>query len=334
MGDNYPLVSIIMPVHNEQHYIAACLDSILANDYAKTKIEILVIDGMSTDNTRNIVLNYSIKFPFIRLIDNSKIIQVAALNIGIHEAKGKIIMRMDAHAIYAPDFISKCVDLLLTSSASNVGGVLTPIGAKYTSQAIAIASTSVFGAGDAYFRWADKIKQNMWVDTVFPGCWLKSTLEKFDGFNEEFVINEDYELNYRIRRAGGKILLSPELRCQYHVRPYLKPLSKQYFRYGFWKAKTISLYHASMRWRQLAPPILVIGFLVSLYMIMKHQYLGYVIPVSYLSADIVASILSAHKKGWKYLPLLLIIFPTLHLSWGSGFLVGLFRWGGALLKRK
>lgn len=319
-----PFVSVIVPIYNEEHYLARCLDSILANDYPKDHLEILMIDGMSNDRSREIVQEYAQRFPFIRLINNPKRIQSAALNIGIRESKGKIIIRMDAHTLYASDYIRRCVELLETTEAANVGGPLHAVGTGYIPNVIAIATTTPFGIGNAYFRYA---REEMWVDTVFPGAWRKSTLEALGGFNEDWVVNEDYELNYRLRKAGGKILLSPEIKCWYYVRPSLKALARQYFRYGLWKVKTLVTYPDSLRWRQLAPPALVLAFLFSLGIIPIKWMLGISVPALYLVANLIASIWTASRRGWKYLPLLPFVFATIHLSWGTGFLAGLFKWG-------
>jgi cellulose synthase/poly-beta-1,6-N-acetylglucosamine synthase-like glycosyltransferase len=319
-----PWVTIIIPIRNEEDYIAKCLDSILANDYLQDRLEILLIDGMSTDRSREIVQDYIKRFPFIRLLENPKRIQAAALNIGLQGAKGEIIIRMDAHTLYAPDYISRCVELLETTEAANVGGLQRAVGTDYISSAIAVAITTPFGIGDAYFRYVEK---EMWVDTVYLGAWRKSTLEELGGFNEEWAVNEDYELNYRLRKAGGKILLSPKIKCWYYVRPSLKALARQYFRYGFWRAKTLITYPDSLRWRQLAPPALVIALLLSLGILPMNWVLGITAPALYLVANLLASTWTASRKGWKFLSLLPFVFATIHLSWGIGFLIGFFRWG-------
>ncbi|MCI0439080.1 MAG: glycosyltransferase family 2 protein, partial [Chloroflexi bacterium] len=260
-----PLVTVVMPVRNEEQHIAECLGSVIANDYPRDRLEVLVVDGMSTDGTKGIVKGYSQKYPYVRLVENPKRIIPAALNIGIKEARGEIVMRADVHATYAADYIRRCVEMLQATDAANVGGVLSPEGETYMSRAIGLAVTTPFGIGNAYYRYA---KREMWVDTVFPGAWRKSTLEAVGGFNEDWAANEDYELNYRIRKHTGKgILLSPSIRCYYHVRSTLKGLARQYFRYGFWKVRTLRAHPESLRWRQLAPPAFVVALAASLALI-------------------------------------------------------------------
>ncbi len=320
----YPYVSILIPMRNEERYIARCLDSILANDYPQARLEILVIDGMSTDRSRDIVQEYAKRHPSLRLLDNPKRVVPAALNTGIREAQGEIIVRADAHAVYASDYIRKCVELLETTEAANVGGVQRAVGTDYISNGIAIATTTPFGIGDAHYRYAEN---EMWVDTVYLGAWRKSTLEALGGFNEEWVVNQDYELNYRLRQGGGRILLAPEIKCWYYVRPSLKALARQYWRYGFWKVKTIVTYPDSLRWRQLAPPALVVVLFLSLGLLPVSRILGAAVPAFYLTANLCVSIWTASRRGWKYLPLLPLVFATIHTSWGTGFLAGMSKWG-------
>jgi|Deesub1362B_J571_1020462.scaffolds.fasta_scaffold02302_5 glycosyltransferase involved in cell wall biosynthesis len=319
-----PRVTIIVPIRNEERYIAQCLDSILANDYPKDRLEVLVIDGMSTDRSQKIVQEYARRYPFIRLLNNPKRIQSSALNIGIHEAKGDVIIRMDAHTTYASDYIRQCVTLLQTTGATNVGGVQYAVGTGYISNAIAIATTSPFGAGDAQFRYSNREK---WVDTVYLGAWYKRTLEALGGFNEEWVVNEDYELNHRLRKAGGKVLLSPNIRCKYYVRGSLKALAYQYFRYGLWKVKTLKAHPDSLRWRQLVPPVFVFSLIASIIFLHIFWMVGIIIPSFYVIANLVASFWAAQHRGWQYLPLLPFVFATIHLSWGIGFWAGLVRFG-------
>ena len=321
---NQPAVSVVIPARNEEDHIARCLDSILANDYPADKLEILVIDGRSRDDSRDIVQTYTLHHDNIQLLDNPEHIAAAAMNLGIQHAHGEIIIRADAHTIYASDYVRNCIELLETTAAKNVGGVQRAVGTDYVSETIAVATTTPFGIGGAPFRHAE---QEMWVDTVYLGAWHKSTLEDLGGFDESWVVNEDYELNVRLRQAGGKILLSPRIKSWYNVRPSLKTLARQWFRYGFWKVRTLVAHPGSLRRRQLAPPSLVAALLVSLILFAISPSLVLLVPALYAVVNVSAAVVTAARKGWKYLPLLPIAFATIHLSWGSGFLLGLFRWG-------
>jgi len=315
-----PVVSVLIPMRNEEHCIARCLDSVLANDYPKDRLEILVIDGMSTDWSREIIRRYTKRYSFLRLLKNPRYIQAAALNIGLGEAKGEIIIRMDAHAVYAQDYISQCVRLLQTTDAANVGGVQRAVGTGYVSDTIAVATTLPFGIGDARFRYSDREE---WVDTVYLGAWYKKRLETIGGFNEEWVVNEDYELNYRLRQAGGKILLSPKICCHYYVRGSLKTLVHQYFRYGLWKVKTLVAHPDSLRWRHLVPPLFVLSLVVSSALIPVFWVASVMVPGLYIITNLAVSFWTVRRRGWRYLPLLPFVFAILHVSWGVGFWVGL-----------
>lgn len=322
--EQLPLVSVLIPMMNEEKFISRCLDSVIQTDYPSDKLEVIVLDGNSSDSSRQIVEKYSLQHPFIRLLDNPKRIQAAALNRGIEQAKGQIIVRMDAHTIYSESYISKCVETLIDSGAANVGGIQEAVGTGYITKTIAIATTSRFGVGDAKFRYA---KKKQLVDTVYLGAWHRSTLQELGGYNEEWVINEDYELNYRIREKGGRILVDPEIKCQYYVRSSLKRLAVQYFKYGMWKIKTLKAHSNSLRWRQLAPPAFVVMVILSLSLLPWIKFAGAIVPTLYLVANLLASFLASTKHGYRYAFSLPLVFAIMHFCWGTGFLVGVKRFG-------
>jgi succinoglycan biosynthesis protein ExoA len=326
-----PTVSILIPMRNEERYIGACLDSVLANDYPKEKLEIIVIDGMSDDESQVIVEHLSRQYPFIHLLENPQRIQSAALNIGIANAKGEILVRMDAHTLYAPDYVSKCVTTLLRSGATNVGGMQAPNGENYWSRTIASAVSSPFAAGDAKYRYGN---QETWVDTVFLGCWRRKDMLELGGFREDCGVNEDYELNYRLRKNGGSILFSPDIKCTYFVRPSLKSLWHQYFRYGWSRIRTLKLHPGSLRWRQLVPPIFAMLFSISviagailLALGSRLALVGTVLPILYALGSLLFSLRAAQRRGWQYLPLLPFVFAIIHFAWGMGFWVGIIKYG-------
>jgi glycosyltransferase involved in cell wall biosynthesis len=319
-----PLVTVIMPVRNEEKFLRRCLDSLLANDYPQGRLEILVADGMSNDRSREILAEYSERFPFVRVLDNPGRIVPTGLNEAIRQAKGDIIVRVDAHTVFAPDYVRQCVHFLQTTDARNVGGPQRSVGRGYESKAIAIATTSRFAAGDARFRFSE---QEAWVETVYLGAWWKETLLELGGFDEGWVVNQDFEMNHRLRLAGGRILLSPAIKCEYSVRPSLAALARQYFRYGLWKVKTIEAYPESLRWRQLVAPAFV-AVLIGLFVLSAWTMPPVLaLCVVYLLANLFASAFCAWNRGWRYLPLLPLTFATIHFSWGFGFWAGLFRFG-------
>lgn len=320
--DRFPTVTIIMPVRNEEKFIENCLRTILENDYPKEKLEILIVDGNSTDRTREIIQNISTKFPFIRILDTTARVHGEAMNIGIQQARGDIIIRMDAHTLYASDYITQCVQLLLTTEADNVGGMQYAVGTNFITQSIALATMSPFGAGNAYFRYSQK---EQWVDTVYLGAWKKETLKKLGGFNSRWSVNEDYEINYRLREMGGKILLSPKIQCKYYVRSTIYRLMRQYFRYGYGKVRTILTHPKSTKIRQIIPPIFVLIMILSIIVAFCGYYWGIVLPLFYIVINLFFSLRIAHQQGLKYLLSLPFIFMLIHFSWGLGFWVGLPR---------
>ena len=319
-----PMVSVIVPMFNEEQFIRACLDSILAQDYPLSCMEILVVDGGSTDASRRIVESYVEVYPNVRLLDNPRRIQAAALNVGLRHASGDIIVRCDAHATYAPDYVRSAVEALVAGKAENVGGTQVAVGRGYLGNAIALALSTPFGVGDARFRYAT---QEELVDTVYLGAWRASTLRELGGWNEEWAVNEDYELNYRLRARGGRILVTPTMRLRYYVRDSLRGLAKQYFRYGFWKVKTLRAHPASLRWRQAVPPLFALALIGSAGAAMYDRWLALIVPGVYVVGTIVGSVALGLRRGWKYVPVLPFVFATMHVCWGIGFLIGIFRFG-------
>jgi succinoglycan biosynthesis protein ExoA len=317
-----PTVSVVVPARNEEKWIRACLTSILANDYPATRLEILVVDGNSEDRTREIVRGYAQQYPFIRLLENPRRIIPAALNIGIREARGEIIVRMDAHTTYATDYIRKAVQALEVSGAAMVGAIQRSIGDTPVTRAIAAATTSPFGVGNSFYHYGN---ESRWVeDSVYLGVWHKKTLTQLSEFNEKWLINEDSELNQRLRQAGGKILLCADLHCSYHVRSTLRALARQYFRYGMWRAKTSIMHPASLGLRQLVPPAFVLSLLLSLAIVRISLPLALLVPVAYTLTNFIisAAIVARRRLDCFLVP---VAFCTIHLSWGAGFVLGLAR---------
>ena len=233
MNKDGPFVSVIIPIRNEEKYLAQCLQSVIAQDYPKDRMEILVVDGKSEDRSREIVAEFGSKYPMIKLLDNPRLIVSTAMNIGIKNAKGDVIIRVDGHCLLESDYISQCVKCLRRTGADNVGGLMQAVGQGYVGEVIALALNSFFGSGGSKFHYASK---EQYVDTVYLGAFPRHVFDKVGLFNEKLVRNQDYELNYRIRAAGGKIFLSPAIKSYYYGRSSLRDLWHQYFQYGFWSA--------------------------------------------------------------------------------------------------
>lgn len=300
----------------------ACLESILANEVAGG-LELLVLDGDSTDRSAALVAALAERDPRVRLLHNPARLQADAFNLALAEARGEFLVRMDAHTRYESDYVAECVRLLEQTGAANVGGVQRATGTSRVGRAIAAAVSSRFAAGDAKYRHAT---EPAWVDTVYLGAWRTATLRELGGMIPGYAVNEDYELNIRLRGTGGRVYLSPTIRSTYFVRGSLSKLARQYFRYGFWKVRTLLLHPGSLRWRQLVAPAFAITLLVTPLLVWRVGAIG-LLPVGvYLLANLIASARTAARAGWHHLPILPAVFVLIHTGWGFGFLAGCLRW--------
>ncbi len=328
--NNEPLVSIVMPIRNEACHIARALEAVLTQDYPRDKIEVLVVDGMSDDGTREIVARFIERDSRVRLIDNPSRIVPTALNRGIREARGDIIVRVDGHTVIAQDYVRKCVEALDTTNADNVGGTMNAVGQTVAAQAIALASSSRFGVGNALFHYADAAR---WVDTVYMGAYHREVFDRIGLFDEELVRNQDDEFNFRLTRAGGKIWLDPEIRSDYFSRATLHALWKQYFEYGFWKVRVIQKHGRPASWRHLVPGAFVLALVASaaLGMVSRAPLPFLLVVALYAFASLAVSLWLAAHRGWRYLPLLPLAFATMYLAYGVGFAIGTVNF--ALLNR-
>lgn len=327
--DNLPPVSVIMPVRDEAAYIERSLGSVLAQDYPADRLEILVVDGMSVDGTREVVTAAQATRSNLRLLDNPRGIVPPGLNIGIAEARGDIVVRVDGHCEIAPDYVRRCVEHLLADDVEAVGGPIETIGETDEAQAIALAMSSWFGVGGSAFRTIND--RPMLVETVAFPAYMRETLRRLGPFDEELVRNQDDEYNYRLLKSGGRILLSPDIRSRYYSRGSLHKLWRQYYQYGFWKVRVMQKHPRQMRWRQYVPPAFVAALSGSSLLAIffrPFRYLLAIIFVLYITVNLGASLSLGRAHGSRYVPRLLLIHPILHLSYGLGFLAGLWHFAG------
>ena len=324
-----PLVSVIMPIRNEAEHIERCLAAVLAQDYPADLLDVTVVDGMSDDGTREIVGNYVRGYPNVRLLNNPGRIVPTALNIGIRAVQGDIIIRVDGHTTLAPDYVHQCVAALERTGADNVGGRMDAQARGYFGKAVALATSSPFGVGSARFHYSH---EEEWVDTVYLGAYRREVFERIGLFDEQMVRDQDDEFNYRLRAYGGRILLCPQIRSRYTCRSSPRKLWRQYFEYGFWKVRVLQKHPRQMSWRQFVPPAFVAALLVALGL----SALGIFWPLaliagSYTVANLAASLWIGGRCGLRYLAVLPVVFSILHVSFGTGFLIGLIRfasqWG-------
>jgi glycosyltransferase involved in cell wall biosynthesis len=335
MADRFPLVSVIIPCRNEVHAIGPCLESVLAGDYPGDRIEILVVDGMSDDGTRPVIESIASRDSRVRILDNPKIIQATAINIGIAHSTGSVIARMDAHCEYPANYLTSLVGWLQNMDVDNVGGACEscPSGDTIIARAIALAMSHPLGVGNAYFRLGTK--KERWVDTVPFGCYRREIFEKVGLFDEEMTKDEDEELNYRIICAGGRILLAPDVTVRYYVRNSCRKLWRTYFDYGYFKPLVIRKIGRIMTFRQIIPPTFVMSLILcgiaaiwsDLALAVLAGMLG-----AYVLAIAGVALTSIRKVGLFCSLALFAAFPTMHFSYGLGFLIGCVDF--LLLRRK
>ena len=324
-------VSIVIPCRNEKDHIEACLRSILAQEAPPGGFEIIVADGMSDDGTREILARLAAHTPRLCAIDNPGRIVSTGLNAAIREARGNLIVRMDAHTEYASDYLSQCVLVLRETSADNVGGPWIAHGQGLVGQAIAAAFHSPFAVGGA--RGHDPSYEGL-VDTVYLGCWPREVFERIGFFDEELVRNQDDEFNLRLARAGGKIWQSPRIRSWYQPRNSLLSLFRQYKQYGYWKVRVIQKHKLPASVRHVVPGLFVLavaglpllGLWWSFALWCWLALLG-----AYTVSNTAASLLTAARTKWKLLPVLPLVFVCYHFAYGYGFLRGM--WDFVLCRR-
>ena len=307
-------ISIIIPCRNEEGFIGKCLETVLEQDYPKENMEVLVIDGMSEDKTRETIEKSKIKNQKlnIRLLDNPKKFTPFALNIGIKEAKGDIIIRMDAHAGYEKDYVSRCVKYSKEYSADNVGGIMKtlPRGNTIASKAIALVLSHPFGVGGSTFRKGSK--KVVETDTVFGGCYKREVFGKIGFFNENLVRSQDMEFNIRLKKAGGKIILAPDIVCYYYPKDNLRDFLKHNFQDGVWAILPLKFVKFPLKMRHYIPLIFSLTLPLSIW--------------PYLLFSLFFSVQLAVREKSLYLFFMLpLAFGARHLGYGFGSVWGIIR---------
>jgi len=326
-------VSVLVPCLNEAGSIEQLLDAFRVQD--APILEIIVVDGGSTDGTHAILENYQKKYPAVplRVLLRPCITLPEAINAGVRATRGDVIVRLDAHSRPTPTYVRQCVEALQQTGAGVVGGVwIVEAGnPSATAESIARAVAHPLGAGDAAYRIGHARPGRLPIDTVPFGCFRKSTWEQLGGYNESLLTNEDYEFNYRARMARHAVILDSSIRCTYVARSTLKDLAAQYFRYGWWKASMLKQHPRSLRWRQAVPAgfaaTLVALACLSLFWEVARIALAGVIAL--YGSVLIGTALGMRNSvpRWKVVALLPVAFATVHFSWGTGALVNLLTFG-------
>lgn len=320
-----PVVTLIVAMRNEQEHIGRVVESLLAQDYPVDRLEVLFMDGLSTDRTREIVGELIRERPLFSLVDNPGKIQSIAWNLGIQRARGEIVGIVSGHTELAPDYTSTAVATLLRTGADLVGGPARGKSETVVGEAIALAMATPFGVGGATFRYATEESD---VDTVFMGVCRRSLYERIGGFDTEMVRNQDDELSYRLLEQGGRIVCNPQIQSTYRNRATLRSLWKQYFDYGRWKVRVMQKHPAQMRPRHFAPPLFVAGLGASA--LVPPAFAA--AATAYVTATCAVTFsIAAKARRLDVIPYLPAAFAILHVGYGAGFLKGLLqfrgRWG-------
>jgi glycosyltransferase involved in cell wall biosynthesis len=323
------VVSIICPIFNEEKYIAKCLDSILSQDYPLNDMEVLFIDGNSTDKTVSIIDEYKNKYPFIKIISNRDKVVPVAMNLGINAAKGDVIVRLDAHAVYPSNYVSVLAQKLIELGADNVGSILKTDVLNKNGKSLAIKEilSSKLGVGNSIFRTGVNTIQE--VDTVPFGCWKRDVFKKYGLFDIKLTRGQDLEFNKRIKRGGGKIYIVPDTYIGYFARETFGDLARQYYKTGassvltiFYTRKldSISIHH-------YVPFAFILFLILPLLFLPFSLCFIYITIVSlsiYISLVIFFSLFLALKKRLNFI-YLVFGFIVIHFSRGFGFLVTLLK---------
>lgn len=322
-------LSVIVPCRNELKYIDGCIESILNQDFPKEEMEVLFVDGMSTDGTREVLSQYCEKYGFMRMLDNTQFIVPTALNIGIRQSAGSVIMRLDVHSAFEPSYMSILVAKLDELDADNVGCVCQTDVKEHNSKSLAIKAvlSSRFGVGNSDFRTG--VSNVMLVDTVPFGCYRRSVFEKYGLFDERLVRNQDIEFNKRIVNGGGRIYLIPQALFTYFARDSFSAMSHNNYSNGLWNILTVKLTGrlTSLSVRHFVPMLFLLSIIVPLLLMSVDLRFGLVTVASVtlyfilMSLVCLKSIVQYNDLKFKYL---FVAFLVLHTSYGFGSLVGLF----------
>jgi glycosyltransferase involved in cell wall biosynthesis len=314
------LVTVVIPARNEERAIVACLDSILAQDW--TALEVLVVDGDSTDRTVEIIEEYAARDPRVHLLHNPRRIIPVSLNVALAAASARWLVRVDAHAAVPPEYVRLAVGHLQTEQYGGVGGRKDGVGITPAGRAIAAAMASRFGVGGSTYHWGEEVTD---AEHVPFGAYPVELLRSMGGWDEELVVNQDFELDYRLREAGHRILFDPAMRIDWECRQDVGALFKQYKRYGGGKVIVGLKHPASLRARHFAAPALVAMLAAAGVVALRKPALGAAIAAPYVVGLGVATAQTAREVDAEARPYVAPAFLAMHVGWGLGFWQRVFK---------
>lgn len=314
---SWPPVSVIMAVREEAAHLEDAVARVLDQRYPGD-LELVLALAPSKDATRELADKIAIADPRVRVVDNPAGITPAGLNAAIAASSHDILVRVDGHSFLPDEYVSRVVTALEDSGADNVGGVMAAVGSTPFEQAVATAMRSPLGIGGARFHVGGEAGP---AETVYLGTFRRSALERVGGYDERFVRAQDWELNYRIRETGGTVWFTPDLEVGYRPRPGMRPLIRQFFHTGRWRRYVAQTHRGSINARYLAPPLAVVGVLAGL-LLAPLWWPALVLPVGYLALVTAGSVWVGRGQPLGVLLRLPLVIASMHLCWGSGFLLG------------
>ncbi len=318
----WPPISIVIPVLNEERHLREAVRQVLSQRYAGP-IEVVLAIGPSRDRTQEVADEIAADDPRVVVVPNPTGRTPNALNAAIAASGNAIIARVDGHAMLPDDYLQIAVETLEETGADNVGGVMAAEGVTPFEQAVARAMTSKIGVGGARFHTGGTAGP---ADTVYLGVFRRSALERVGGYDEHFQRAQDWEMNHRIRETGGLVWFQPRMRVSYRPRPDLKALAKQYFHYGRWRRVVARTHEGTINLRYLAPPLAVLAILAGL-VVSPFFWPGLLIPGGYLAAILAGSAVTGSGLPASAIVRLPLVYVTMHMSWGWGFLTSPRRLG-------
>ena len=309
-----PGISVILPVLNEQAHLEDSIRAILSQSY-QGKFEVILALGPSQDSTNEIAHSLAAQDSRVILVENPSGRTAAGLNIALRASTQEVVVRVDAHAEIPNNYLQLVVEILRDSGAVNVGGVMGAEGVTFFETAVAAAMRSPFGVGGSRFHTGGNAG---YVDTVYLGAFIRNAVIDAGGFDERFVRAQDWELNYRLRENGGKIFFDPRLHVTYRPRSNFRKLAKQYYEYGRWRRVIARKYPETINYRYLAPPLALLGTVLSLFAGSIIDQSLFLPAATYITFIAITPLFIS--KNLAHYPLLVFILPTMHFSWGLGFL--------------
>lgn len=315
--DEEPLVSVVIPARNEEGFIEACLESVQRQTYPN--LEVIVVDGMSEDDTAKLVNEAAARDPRVRLVQNPDRITPKAMNVGLANARGEWLVRIDAHATVPSDYVARAVEHLRSGRWSGVGGRKDGVGITPAGHAIAVAMASPFGVGNSTYHHGTDVQE---VEHVPFGAYPTQLARSIGGWDERLRVNQDFEFDWRIRATGQPLLFDPEMRIDWICRQSVRDLLRQYVRYGRGKVRVAAMHPKSVSLRHLVPPLMFLWIVAAIMVVPFVPLLAALAVAPYALFVLAAVAATAPRVPKGSRRHLLLIFPAMHLGWGYGFCRG------------